>query len=74
MNIAFEGVDKKVLDITYQVVRKDDYRGRQAYVVKISTADGQDTFFWVDAEKRVLLKEMGDGYSVEIISGLLLED
>ncbi|HID72986.1 TPA: hypothetical protein EYP38_03510 [Candidatus Micrarchaeota archaeon] len=73
MNMAFEGVDKDVMDMEYTAVRTELFRGRKAYVVKIST-DGVDTFSWVDADKRVLLKEMGEGYEIEMVSGLEFKD
>jgi hypothetical protein len=73
MNMAFEDVENEVLEMEYSTVRLDEYRGRKVYVVKISTG-GSDTFVYVDDEKRILLKEMGEGYEIELVSGVTFED
>ncbi len=73
MNMAFDDFDREIMDIEYRTVRTEEYRGRKAYVVKVESSDGLTTFIWIDAEKRILLKEIGEMYTVELISGLQLD-
>jgi hypothetical protein len=70
--LIFQDYAKLISDTNYSVVRKEYYRGREAYVVKIvSSEEGGGTIMdWVDAEKRVLLKEAGLGYEVDLVAGL----
>jgi len=57
-------------DITYRIVRIDVIKGRKAYVVEIKIGDELSSYEWVDAEKRVLVKEMTGETIIELIEGL----
>jgi hypothetical protein len=58
-------------DITYRTVRTDIINGRKTYVVEIKIGDELSSYEWVDAEKRVLVKEMAVGETnIELIEGL----
>lgn len=74
MRMNYEDYEKDVMETRYSVVRTETFGGRRAYVVKISAGEGTDTFLWVDAVKRILLREMGQGYEVVLVSGLQPEE
>ena len=71
--LLFQGIGRHVADVNYTTVRKEYYRGRQAYVVRISSSEGDAAWDWVDSEKRILLREIGQGYEVELTQGLPME-
>ena len=71
--IVFEGFEKQVESVNYSVVRKEYYKGREAFVVRIRSSLGQEVWDWVDADKRVLLREIGPGYELELVEGLKFE-
>ncbi|NYZ77552.1 hypothetical protein H0O02_04545 [Candidatus Micrarchaeota archaeon] len=58
-----------VFDIEYRTVRTDILNGRRAYVVEINTGNAMTVYQWIDAEKRILLKEMGSGVTIELEKG-----
>ncbi|MEW6722078.1 MAG: hypothetical protein AB1324_02365 [Candidatus Micrarchaeota archaeon] len=64
MFMAFEGGARHISDNRYRVIRMENYSGRESYVVEISSDAGGKEYQWVDAEKRILLKSEGQGYSV----------
>ncbi len=59
-----------VMDVYYSTIRTDIIDGRKAYVVKIDMGEGQEYYDWIDDEKRILVKEMGGGMTVELVEGL----
>ena len=63
---------KHLVDTNYTVVREEDYRGRDAYVVRVESSEGTLAMDWVDAEKRILLREAGQGYEIVLTEGLPL--
>ncbi|MFH0737156.1 MAG: hypothetical protein V1827_00565 [Candidatus Micrarchaeota archaeon] len=62
--LAFDGAAEHVSDLTYRVVRREIFEGREAFVVEIKTINEGKEYEWVDAEKRILLKALGPGYEV----------
>ncbi|HSB47638.1 MAG TPA: hypothetical protein VLD37_06505 [Candidatus Bilamarchaeum sp.] len=59
------GGDLSPVSVTdYRVIRSESYGNRTAFVVEIKSEDNYSEYQWVDAEKRVLLKSMGQGYEV----------
>jgi len=67
------GTEEHLADTTYRVMRRENYRGREAFVVEISSEAGPEEYEWIDVEKRVLLKTTGETYVVEITEGLPLD-
>jgi len=70
--LTFDSIVNHLGDTNYTVVRKEYYKGREAYVVKLASSEegSADIWDWVDSEKRVLLREVSSGYEVELVSGL----
>jgi len=71
--LVFQGFEKPVEDVSFSTVRKEYYRGREAYVVKLSSSLGSEIWDWVDADKRVVLREIGPGYELVLVDGLQME-
>jgi hypothetical protein len=62
---------EKLLESTYySVVRIEEYKGRQVYVVRMSGEEGDFVWQWIDSEKRILVREIGPSYEVELVKGL----
>lgn len=72
-HLTFEGFERSVESVTYETKRRELYKGRDAFVVKISSSLGQEVWDWVDADKRVLLREVGPDYELELVSGLPMD-
>jgi hypothetical protein len=66
VHISTNGGIRHVTDTYYRVIRKDDYNGREAFLVEISSDDGPPEYQWIDAEKRILLRMMGSGYDIRL--------
>lgn len=69
--IDYGDVTQHISNHYYRVMRVEEFKGRQAFVVEIKTErDNIESkeYQWIDAERRVLLKIMGDGYLVELVS------
>ena len=58
----------------YRVLRRENYRGRTAFVVEENNTVNTPQYEWVDAEKRIALKIMGEGYEVDLTRGVDFED
>jgi hypothetical protein len=71
--MVFDTWPMRLVDTNYTVVRKEDYRGREAYVVRVESSEGNLAMDWVDAEKRILLREAGQGYEITLVNGLPLD-
>ncbi len=72
--ISFGSLSQHVVDTNYTTIRTEYYRGRRAYVVKVESSDGDTAVDWVDAEKRILLREAGADYEIVLTGGLPLSD
>ena len=70
--MVFDDMANHVSDSNYEVVRLEQYKGREAFVVRITSTDGNKVWDWVDKDKRILLREVGLQYEVELIEGLNL--
>lgn len=64
MWLTFNGASEHISDNHYRVVRLENYSGRQSFIVEIKSGAGAVEYDWVDAEKRILLRVLGDGYEV----------
>ncbi len=64
MYISYGGAGEHITDNYYRIVRMENYSGRESYVVEIKSESGISEYEWIDAEKRVLLRVIGDGYEV----------
>lgn len=71
--LVFDTMEKHISDVNYTTIRKEYYKGREAYVVEISSSDSEPIVDWVDSEKRILLREDGPGYEIELVDGLPLD-
>lgn len=65
-----DGIEKEILNVNYTTIRTDNVNGRKTYVVKITATGEPDSYLWVDAEKRILIKETGADYTLELITEL----
>lgn len=66
MYISFDGSLRYISGTSYRVIRMDEFGNRTAFLVEVKSDEGPLEYEWVDAEKRVLLKSMGEGYEVSI--------
>lgn len=64
MYISYNGTGEYVTESHYRVVRMENYSGRESFIVEIRPEGGPAEYDWVDAEKRVLLRVLGEGYEV----------
>jgi hypothetical protein len=67
MYVQYSGGRQYVTDTYYRVVRLENYSGRESFIVEIKSKEGDIEYYWIDAEKRVLLKIEGKGYLVELV-------
>jgi hypothetical protein len=58
----------------YQVIRMDRWGGREAFVVMENVSDGEPQYEWIDVQKRILLSSVGNGYEIDLVSGLPLDE
>lgn len=68
MYFSFDGSLQHVSSTRYRVIRSEEFRNRTAFLVEIKSDDGPPEYQWIDAEKRILLRSMGQGYEV-VLSG-----
>lgn len=73
MYMEFDNDEHYLMDVNYRVLRTDNYRGRLAYVVEISSPGGPEEIQWIDAERRVLLKTLGPSYELVMVEGIPLD-
>jgi len=63
--LAFgDSESEHISDMSYRVVRRESYLGRDAFLVEIKADIGEPEYQWVDAEKRISLRIIGEGYEV----------
>ena len=74
MYIGFENDSQPVASMDYRVIRTDIWHGREAFVVMENVSGGEPQYEWVDTQKRILLSSSGNGYEVDLVSGLPLDD
>lgn len=55
-----------IMEYYYEVISMEEIYGREAFVVSMSDGNINSTS-WIDKEKRVLLREIGEEYELEII-------
>ncbi len=70
MYIDYNGARERITDNHYRVVRMENYSGRESYIVEIKSGSGPAEYEWVDSEKRVLLRVIGEGYEVVMAESL----
>ena len=61
------GTDTDIMNTSFETVNEEMVFGRESYVVQISSENAK-IIDWVDKEKRILLKEQGANYEIELIS------
>jgi len=64
MYLSFSGPSEYISDNYYRVIRMENYSGRPSYIVEIKSETGSVEYDWVDDEKRILLRVLGEGYEV----------
>jgi len=64
--IRTNGGIRHVSDTYYRVIRKENYSGREAFIVELSSDDGPPEYQWIDAGKRILLRMSGNGYDIRL--------
>ena len=72
MYMLFDDTEQHIFDTDYRVMRTENYRGRMSYVVRINSSDSPPEYQWIDMEKRVALRIMGDEYEVVLVEGIPL--
>jgi hypothetical protein len=56
-------------EINFSTIRKEKFKGRQAYVVVMNELRAAvPTYFVIDDEKRILLKEYSEGYEITLLT------
>jgi len=65
--LELAGESDKVADTSYRVVRTENYKGRECFVVEIKVDDVSPEYQWIDVEKRFLVRTLGIGYVVELL-------
>lgn len=71
--LSFGDNTEQIATTEYRVLRRENYNGRMAFVVMENTSNGGPQYSWVDEEKRVLVKTMGDGYEVFLVGAPWLD-
>lgn len=75
--LDFPGQRLDILDARFTTIGKEPFLGREAYRVQaryLSSNLTQEVTYWVDARKRILLKEESEGYSIELIASSFADD
>ncbi len=70
MHMRYNNITHRISDNYYRVMRTEDYNGRAAYVVEIESSVGAVQYQWIDVEKRIVLKIIGEEYMIELAEGL----
>lgn len=71
-DMVFDSWGEHIVDTNYTVVREEYYRGREAYVVRVESSQSDLAMDWIDAEKRILLREVGQNYEIVLTDGVPL--
>jgi hypothetical protein len=74
MYMDFVNDSQYVASMDYQVIRMDTWHGREAFVVMENVSGGEPQYEWVDAQERIMLMTSGDGYEIDLVSGLPLDN
>lgn len=61
-----ESESEHISDIGYRVVRRETYMDRDSFLVEVRADMGEPEYQWVDAEKRISLRIIGEGYEVTL--------
>ena len=64
--IYYGAKQEKISNTSYRVIRTENYSGRQSFVVAIESGEGPAEYQWVDAEKRILVKMVGENYEIAL--------
>lgn len=64
MYISYDGGEEFVSETRYRVIRMENFSGRDSFLIEIKSGEGIAEYDWVDSEKRILLKAIGEGYEV----------
>jgi hypothetical protein len=67
MYIRFDDTGSHITDNYLRVIRTEEFMNRTAFVVEIKSSSGAKEYQWVDSEKRIMLKSIGEGYQVELV-------
>jgi len=74
MYLSYNGTMQEISQVDYRLVRMDSFEGRSAYVVKETTDGGNAVFSYIDVEKRVLLRLIGEGFEIDLKQAPMLEE
>lgn len=66
--INVSGSERIFYSIKLKTLGKEQFKGRTAYKVVIEENGIVQTYFLIDEEKRILLKESGKGYEIILVS------
>ncbi len=72
MYLSYQGGETYISGTSYRVIRSDTYMGRPVFLVEVKSSTGPVDYEWIDAEKRIVLRESGEGYDVRLVQGLPL--
>ncbi len=67
MVIDVAGSDLDIQNISFRTIREEIMFGRESYAVEIADEKAK-TIDWIDKEKRILLRETGKGYEIELVA------
>ncbi|MBI5227748.1 hypothetical protein HY988_04130 [Candidatus Micrarchaeota archaeon] len=54
----------------FRVLRRDNYLGREVFVVEEKNTINSVQYEWVDVEKRILLRIIGEGFEIDLTKGV----
>lgn len=67
MIVTMAGTEMEIQNINYKTIGKEKVFGRDSFIVKLTS--GNDSIInWIDKEKRILLKEKGQNYEIDLVS------
>jgi hypothetical protein len=71
MYLSFGASYERISATSYRTVRPDVFGGRRSHIVEIRSDSGAVEYDWIDDEKRILLRALGEGYEVVLANSTL---
>jgi hypothetical protein len=69
MYLSFGASYERISSTGYRTVRAENYSGRPSHIIEISSDTGVVEYEWIDDERRILLRALGEGYEVTLVNG-----
>lgn len=62
--MVFDNTEYHMYNTDYRVMRTENYNGHMSYVVSINSSNALPEYQWIDVEKRIVLRVLGENYEV----------